>query len=412
MSYSTRTRQGGTGIGRGSTAQVLYHQQAPRGGHQQQSRQGYSSQPATPGNQDYTKGYQTQPNPPFNQQQYQQQKQQQPPPEAPTPTKSILKQSPTTPNPLPQSVPAVQQEETKSQEQNGGVKEEEKVPWFKKHKKAGFKVNKIQRRRRLNARLHRLLMPKNATMVLNELKEDDKIRFTVTPPANLASFPCVFVAQAHFFGKDYIGEGKSKMAAKQAAAENALRSYMMEKMQQEKEKKDTEPVTEDEEMPDTSSDAGDKASKKRKPPAEEDFPWGPFASFALYKLFEEWQTLEEAGISPSEFRAQMGKFQPPFPFPFEQTFQRPGPPAFVANPTKKTPSIEGSEQNPVQVLNQMKPGLAYVEVSRVPSTDKTLLFTMRVEVDGQVYQGVGKNKREAKREAAKSALRKLLNVNA
>lgn len=116
-------------------------------------------------------------------------------------------------------------------------------------------------------------------------------------------------------GKIHTGQGLSKPLAKQNAAENALKALLLEKMAQAAIKVESsevsEPVQED-----TSNDSGatpmvegsDEASDSGKPDTpEDDVPWGSLASFALYKLFTEWQNQgthvpipKQTSVSPSK----------------------------------------------------------------------------------------------------------------
>lgn len=108
---------------------------------------------------------------------------------------------------------------------------------------------------------------------------------------------------------------------------------------------------------------------------EDEIPWSSLASFALYKLFLEWHN---QGTS--------------VPVP------RPGLPATKGakkdNPNApKTPIQKELPPNPVNIhpvmlLNQMKPGLTYVELSRVGNPPNTM-FTLAVEIDGIEYSGTG-----------------------
>lgn len=116
-------------------------------------------------------------------------------------------------------------------------------------------------------------------------------------------------------GKVHTGQGLSKPLAKQNAAENALKALLLEKMAQAAIKVDSpegsEPMQEDV-TPDVVAapvvEASDEMSDSGKPDTpEDDVPWGSLASFALYKLFTEWQNQgthvpipKQANASPSK----------------------------------------------------------------------------------------------------------------
>jgi hypothetical protein len=116
-------------------------------------------------------------------------------------------------------------------------------------------------------------------------------------------------------GKVHTGQGLSKPLAKQNAAENALKALLLEKMAQAAMKVDSseglEPVQEDTNSgtvnaPNT--EGSDEMSDTSKPETpEDDVPWGNLASFALYKLFTEWQSQgthvpipKQTTVSPSK----------------------------------------------------------------------------------------------------------------
>ncbi|XP_011265665.1 putative uncharacterized protein DDB_G0271606 isoform X2 [Camponotus floridanus] len=253
----------------------------------------------------------------------------------------------------------------------------------------GFKVNKKLKRLRMNQRLRKTLQPKNAIMVLNEMKAGVQFTFPETQGPMTNS---LYLVHAELDGKTYVGQGLSKPLARQNAAENALKALLLEKMTAASMKARIdaesdgqanssieglkEEINEDNTIMDTNT--------------EDEIPWSSLASFALYKLFLEWHN---QGTS--------------VPVP------RPGLPATKGakkdNPNApKTPVQKELPPNPVNIhpvmlLNQMKPGLTYVELSRVGNPPNTM-FTLAVEIDGVEYSGTAKNKKDAKKAAAKAAL--------
>merc|ERR1719195_2457514 len=71
-----------------------------------------------------------------------------------------------------------------------------------------------------------------------------------------------------------------------------------------------------------------------------------------------------------------------------------------ANPT---------DRHPVQLLNELKGGVVFSVVGTTGVTPN-IIFTMGCEVDGQQYQGVGRNKKDAKKHCAMEALKALYNI--
>ena len=113
-------------------------------------------------------------------------------------------------------------------------------------------------------------------------------------------------------GKVHTGQGLSKPLAKQNAAENALKALLLEKMAQAECKIEnntnsdgSEAMQEDspaeppvpilppppssESSPEEGAETTPATTNKQETP-EDDVPWGSLASFALYKLFTEWQS--------------------------------------------------------------------------------------------------------------------------
>ena len=119
---------------------------------------------------------------------------------------------------------------------------------------------------------------------------------------------------------------------------------------------------------DENSEAGEKMETNSEEPDE--IPWSSLASFALYKLFLEWQNqgtvvpVPRPGLSPGRAKKET-----------KTTVQ------------KELPT-NALSVHPVMLLNQMRPGLTYVEVNRIGNPPNTM-FTLGVEIDGVEYTGTG-----------------------
>lgn len=104
----------------------------------------------------------------------------------------------------------------------------------------------------------------------------------------------------------------------------------------------------------------------------DDIPWSSLASFALYKLFLEWQN--QGTVVP---------------------IPRPGGPPLPKNRaepktlTDKVLPTNALDIHPVMLLNQMRPGTTYNEVGRV-GNPPNIQFTLGVEINGKAYTGTGK----------------------
>lgn len=131
---------------------------------------------------------------------------------------------------------------------------------------------------------------------------------------------------------------------------------------------------------------------------EDDVPWGSLASFALYKLFSEWQSqgfqLPASSGLPAVFQKVMvvlKKQQKLYVFCFFRVLifffyclSQAGVP--LPYPKKLLPE-DASKKHPVQLLNQIRPGCQYIESRE--GMPPNLTFTFSVVVDGQTFTGVG-----------------------
>lgn len=129
-----------------------------------------------------------------------------------------------------------------------------------------------EKRLKQNKKLFRMLTPRNAIAALNELHGQSINETTVVPaPGNK------FEAEIVINNVKFQGTGNSKMAAKNSACEKALRDLVINKFKQIKHTDIQLPVSEDVNMEDGSDTSGD-------------VPMLQLASFALHKLFSEWES--------------------------------------------------------------------------------------------------------------------------
>lgn len=117
-----------------------------------------------------------------------------------------------------------------------------------------------------------MLTPRNAIAALNELHGDSIGQSVVVPTQNNQ-----FEAEITINNVRYVGLGNSKMQAKNAASEKALRDLVINKFQQIKNQDATTTAA--------ASESDDVNMEEEK----EDVPMLQLASFALHKLFSEWE---------------------------------------------------------------------------------------------------------------------------
>lgn len=185
-------------------------------------------------------------------------------------------------------------------------------------------------------------------------------------------------------GKTYVGQGLSKPLARQNAAENALKALLLEKMTAAsmKARMDAESDGQANQPADSSSSTKEDNAEDGQVSVDtnidesEEVPWSSLASFALYKLFLEWHNQGTSVPVP----------RPGVPTPLKGAKK-------ILSSTNKFPVQKELPPNatnihPVMLLNQMKPGLTYVEISRL-GNPPNIMFTLAVEIDGVGYTGSG-----------------------
>ncbi|KZC12121.1 Interleukin enhancer-binding factor 3-B [Dufourea novaeangliae] len=313
-----------------------------------------------------------------------------PQPLIPTPTPPTTNSNPTPQ--IPNNASETQADDQVSENNDVEMLDQQRK-W--KRKVPGYRVNKRLKRLRLNQRLRKTLQPKNAIMVLNEMKAG--VQFTFPEAQGMPN--SLYLVHAELDSKTYVGQGLSKPLARQNAAENALKALLLEKMTAAsmKARMDAELDGSVSQSTEISNISKDDSNEEGVTPMDtttdenDEIPWSSLASFALYKLFLEWHN---QGTSVPVSR-------PGLPSPVKgnkkETLQGPKPLVQKELPPNAT------NIHPVMLLNQMRPGLTYSELNRVGNPPNTM-FTLAVEIDGVEYTGTAKNKKDAKKIAAKSAL--------
>ncbi|XP_027851881.1 uncharacterized protein LOC114130973 [Aphis gossypii] len=229
------------------------------------------------------------------------------------------------------------------------------------------KVNRKEWRKRLNARMHRLVRPKSSLMVFSELFKDVQINLTKHSILSVISY----TATLEIGGEIYYGNDISKTQAKEKACENFLRTMLAKKMSEQSEEKEESPMNVEREVGENGS-----VSKPKGHP-QEDFPWPNFAALAMHNLMNQWniQPVESTVIKPQPKTVGMRKFP--------------------ENP---------KNCNPIQLLNQMKPGVKYIEAI-APEKLPLLFFQINCVIDDILFTGEGRTKKAAKKECCIAAIK-------
>ncbi|CAK1551390.1 unnamed protein product [Leptosia nina] len=268
----------------------------------------------------------------------------------------------------------------------------EKPPWMKKVKR----ISNKERRRRQNQNLRRLVTPKSALMVLNEMVPGMQLAFKVEPalPTKFNHMHNVmFCAEVIFDGVTYKGFGETKTAARNAAAEQAVRDIIIKKM--------TRTFSED--KPQEAESANGEESMDTG--EEEPMPMIQIASFALHKLFSEW---EGEGHRVPQFRPPNNSVSESGDM--DTATQAPNAPQVSKKKVKTLPENAAS-MHPCMLLTYMRPQQEYKELGVQGDRPQNLTYTIAVEVDGSRFVGQGQNKKEARKWAAAQACKALFDID-
>ncbi|KAL0838473.1 hypothetical protein ABMA28_016602 [Loxostege sticticalis] len=269
--------------------------------------------------------------------------------------------------------------------------------WMKSKLPGVKKLSKKEKRRRQNEHLRRIITPKNALMVLNEMMLHEQLtnQFKVEPAEAPQQYyktqKTSFCADLTLDGVTYKGYGENKLMARNAAAEQAIRDLIIKRMNKA-----------------VSLDlTADQVNENQLDKLEDDdpLPMIQLASYALHKLFSEWEyeghkvpQLRPPTTSTSEMEGEMVSSGPR---------ARPAPGA--KKPPKEVP-LNAAAMHPCMLLTYMRPHLEYRELAAEGDRPQNMVFTMGVDVDGATYIGKASNKKEARKAAAKSACQALFNV--
>ncbi|CAH2233617.1 jg1572 [Pararge aegeria aegeria] len=146
--------------------------------------------------------------------------------------------SPAPPPPPPKTAvsPAATDVDMKVEQSDSA--EDNRPPWMKARLLGVKKISNKERRRRQNENLRKLLTPKSALMVLNEImpKEQVSNQFHVENVGHSGhqyyrtNAAQSFCADLTLDGNSYKGYGETKLTARNAAAEQAVRDLILRKM--------------------------------------------------------------------------------------------------------------------------------------------------------------------------------------
>jgi len=216
---------------------------------------------------------------------------------------------------------------------------------------------KEKRARLQNRRLRKILKPRNALAVLNDLHKNHSFKVVTVSPTEYA-------ATLTIDGLNFDGTGSNKQLAKLDAAEIALKHFVLQKLLADK------PAT----------DGNGDVEMKNADDEDNDISFAPIAAFAMYKLMCSWG--EAQVIDP--------------------------PKVIKHNPAKRIPENPLS-LHPIMVVNQVFPNATFEMVCETAVQEKKVM-TMKLKIGDKSFVGTAPSKKKARRVAAIYACRELLNI--
>ncbi|XP_069471957.1 double-stranded RNA-specific editase 1 isoform X3 [Ambystoma mexicanum] len=223
------------------------------------------------------------------------------------------------------------------------------------------------------------ILPKNALMQLNEIKPG--LQYKLLSQSGPVHAP-VFIMTVEVNGQAFEGSGSTKKKAKLHAAEKALRSFVQFPNASEAHLA----------MGRTLSINTDFTSDQA------DFPDTLFNGFETPLQTDNNFYLGSNGNGSFN---SAGDYGLPSATGSSTLAQSP-----MATPS---PYPVASGKNPVMILNELRPGLKYEFISE-SGESHAKNFMMSVTVDGQTFEGSGRNKKLAKARAAQLSLTSLFNM--
>ncbi|XP_044606693.2 double-stranded RNA-specific editase 1 isoform X1 [Equus asinus] len=223
-------------------------------------------------------------------------------------------------------------------------------------------------------------LPKNALMQLNEIKPG--LQYMLLSQTGPVHAP-LFVMSVEVNGQVFEGSGPTKKKAKLHAAEKALRSFVQFPNASEAHLAMGRTLSANTDFTSDQADFPDTLFNGFETPDRSDVPF-----YLGSNGDDSFSSSGDLSLSASPVPASL--VQPPLPVP------PPFPPP--------------SGKNPVMILNELRPGLKYDFLSE-SGESHAKNFVMSVVVDGQFFEGSGRNKKLAKARAAQSALATIFNLH-
>ncbi|XP_053677751.1 double-stranded RNA-specific editase B2-like [Anopheles nili] len=254
---------------------------------------------------------------------------------------------------------------------------------------ADRKKNEKERKARQARRLRKWLMPKNAIVALHELLGPGMTEFTINTQGQETK------AEIVINNVKYEATAANKNLAKAKASEKALRELTFAQMARVKQQR------QDQAQQKTAGDSASDVTPMDVCVESEDLPMEHLASFALHKLFTQWEAegFEVPLIKPGKVKG------PPTP-------AEPGAPNPLLPKVTKTIAdlpADAATRHPTALFAYMRPQVLYEDLGC--SNDQTNReFSVGINVDGQQFVGKDRSKKLARKAAAIDACKTLFGV--
>lgn len=245
-----------------------------------------------------------------------------------------------------------------------------------------------ERKARQLRRLRKLLTPKNAVVALHELQGPGMSEFTINTNGQETT------AEIVVNNVRYEATAPNKHLAKARASEKALRDLVIAQMAKARLTMENKPQVEN------NGNSSNEDVEMAEVSDSDDVPMLHLASYALYKLFNEWQNegFEIPAIKPAKP-----------PVKLTETGVHPLAPKVPK--TKADVPSDASTRHPTALLAFMRPQIPYEDLGSNNTNDPAKReFSVGVTVDGQRFIGKARSKKLARKEAAAAACRQLFDV--
>ncbi|XP_053683581.1 double-stranded RNA-specific editase B2 isoform X3 [Sabethes cyaneus] len=260
------------------------------------------------------------------------------------------------------------------------------------------KLDKERKARQLR-RLRKLLTPKNAVVALHEMQGPGMGEFIINTNGHETT------AEIVLNNVRYEATAPNKHLAKARASEKALRDLVISQMAKSRQRQESTNgnavnVNANANANQEAAAAADEDTEMTDVSDSDDVPMLHLASYALYKLFNEWQNegFEIPAIKPQKPSVKLSEagIHPLAPK--------------VAK-TKADLPLDATTRHPTALLAFMRPQVPYEDLGTNNSNDpQKREFSVGVTVDGQRFIGKARSKKLARKEAASAACRTLFDV--